>query len=161
MTLGVGTPEQEHEAAGVVQSQHDRGLAHAMSGYFGESPALTISRGDDVIREISNTTDYIKRQEGTSWPTPETPYELTHIGTGVKLPPKEVNVGAMSWAEALNYSPAPLTDNLGALRGGSHQEPAHELRPGFGEGTARNVTIGAILLGMAGVGWWMWSQRDM
>jgi hypothetical protein len=154
MTLGAG--HQDHDASLLVQSEHDRALSNSLSGYFGESPALTISRGDDVLKEISNTNDYLKGQEGTPWPTPDTPYGLTHIGAGVQLPPRDINVGGMTWAEALNYSPAPLTDNLGALRG-PYQEPAHELTPGFGENNmARNATIGAALLG---IGWFLWSRR--
>lgn len=175
MTLGVGQPEQEHEVARLVQSEHDRGLANALSGYFGESPALTVSRGEDVLREIHNTNDYLKVQEGLPWPPPDPPYRLERTvasaqgninqgwnaasqpgaapGLQMRTPAvRNLDAGGMSYREALNYNPAPLTDNLGSLRGGSYQEPASELRPGFGRVDGARDILATVLIGLGAYG---------
>jgi hypothetical protein len=79
-------------------------------------------------------------------------------GNGVaKLGFSEINVGAMSWEEALLYSPAPLTENLGALRGLDeiYKEPQADLRPGFGA-----VEGGTVLplVAIGGLVWWLFSR---
>jgi hypothetical protein len=70
---------------------------------------------------------------------------------------KEINVGPMSWEEALLYSPAPLTDNLGALRGLDeiYRESQSDLRPGFaGVGSETLLPLAAI----GGFVWWLFSR---
>jgi len=177
MTLGTGQPQRD--TVGANQALHDRGLASALSATIPASDALTITRGDDVLTEIQNTNDYLRSQAGVSWPTPWHPYKLRptvdsrkgniNVGWNAAAQPgsppgyrvqaapyRDVSIGGESYAEAMNYSPAPLTDGLGALRGGSYREPASELRPGFGQ------TGGAVamlpLLALGGLVWWMLSR---
>jgi hypothetical protein len=117
-----------------------------------------------VLTEIQNTDQYLRTQDGIPWPTPTPGYQIeptvesypSNINKGWNAaaqpgsPPglngcsscgpqgsRDIAFGGMSYEEAMNYSPAPLTEQLGALRGGSatpYQEPARELQPGFGGG---------------------------
>jgi hypothetical protein len=152
VTLGTGRPDRDY--AGAQQALHDRGLASSLSAEIPASDALTVTRGDDVLTEIQTVTNYLNGQAGVPWPPPDSPYRLERTvasvpgninegwnaaaqqgaapGMSVEMPPvRDVLVGGMSYAEALNYAPAPLTDNLGSLRG-PYAEPGRELRPGFG-----------------------------
>jgi hypothetical protein len=151
VTLGTGQADRDY--LGALQALHDRGLASALSGTIPASAALTVTRGDDVMTEVQRTNDYLQAQHGLPWPPPEPPYRLERTVASTKgninkgwnaaaqpgsppgLVPKmpavrDVSIGGQSYAEAMNYAPAPLTDNLGSLRG-PYLEPASELRPGF------------------------------
>lgn len=162
MTLGVGQPDSEDMAA--YQASHDRGLASALSDTIHSSDALSVTRGDDVLTEIATINDYM-RSLGTPYPTPWNPDRpaptvaalRSNINQGYNAaaqpgsppgygpmnaaPYREVNAGGMTYTEALNADVPVLTDNLGSLRGGSYQEPAHELRPGFGRVDADDVLV--------------------
>lgn len=165
MTLGVGQPDSDEWAA--YRATHDRGLASALSGTIHSSDALSITRGEDVLTEIHNTNDYLQQQYGVPWPTPEPPYRLERTvasaqgninkgwnaaaqpgeAPGMNVPMqqvRDVRMGGISYAEALNYNPAPLTDNLGSLRG-PYQEPQQETRPGFGRVDAVDVLAAAFI----------------
>jgi hypothetical protein len=139
-----------------------------LAGAVGASPVLT---------DIQKWERYDKRMGGKPWPTPNPkPYykieptvqgEPGNIFVGWNAasqpgsPPgmggfAEINVGAMSYEEAMNYSPAPLTEQLGALRG-TFKEPRSELRPGFGAAGAGAAMLPLLMLG--GLIFWL-ATRD-
>lgn len=126
-----------------------------------------------VMTDIRDWEEYDKRMEGKPWPTPNPkPYYMLEPTVGAEQgdifvgwnaasqpgsPPgmggfAEINAGAMSYEEAMNYSPAPLTENLGSLRD-SFKEPRRALRPGFGGAGAGGALLPLAMIG--GLVFWL------
>ena len=100
-----------------------------------------------VLKEIAQLKKYMASL-GTPWPTPTKPYTLrstvaalpgninkgwnaaSQPGAAPGMVIRDVALGSMSWEEALNYTPAPLTDNLGSLMA-AFKEPGPEDRNGY------------------------------
>lgn len=248
MSLGVNTVAPAAPARASRQAVSDRRLTRAMTGTFGVSPSLEVTRTEDpsdganvsggssyvpgmpllpssaglagvlgasdegILQKISASNAYLARMAGKSWPSVATPPNFLRptayaqrssinkgwnaaaqpgdapglAGCGCSVPLQDrlkalragyaagtaaraagngvaregfsnIDVGPMSWEEALLYSPAPLTENIGALRGLDeiYREPQTDLRPGFGE------VSGDTLLPLAAIGglvWWLLSR---
>lgn len=141
------------------------------SGGSSYSPALPLAPSSaglvgvgGIETEIRRSEAYLRRQAGRSWPSTETPYHLrptvssrvSDINEGWNAaaqpgpPPGYDSVfaesvmggGGLTYEEAMQWSPAPLTQATTALGApvaegqrldGIYQEPMRELRPGFGE----------------------------
>jgi hypothetical protein len=178
MTLGVGVAYRDY--AGTQQSAHDRGLASALSSFYDASPSLEINRGD-VLTEIQRTQDYIRTQDGMPWPPLAEDYTLSptvtsrpgNINKGWNAaaqpgsPPgldgcgcRDANFGGLTYEQAMNYSPAPLTDNLGSLQrlDQIYQEPSYELRPGFGRIDTDDI-LSMLIIAAGGYGGYALSRN--
>lgn len=138
------------------------------------SAGLAGTVGASEVRAGIRQWNRYKKSLGTPWPTPAQPYKLEptvysepgsiyegwNAASQPGSPPgmggfSEINVGAMSYEEAMNYVPSPLTDNLGALRT-DFKEPRRELRPGFGVAQGASVMLPLALA--AGLIYWFASR---
>jgi hypothetical protein len=223
MTLGVTTAQRNQVPT--RNAFEDRHLTRAVTGTFGVSPSLEVSRTIDpsdganvsggssyvpgmpllpsssglagvlgasdegIISKIRASDAYLARMAGKPWPSVATDPDFLRptayaqrssinrgwnaaaqpgaapglAGCGCKTPPpaagngfREINVGPMSWEEALLYSPAPLTDNLGSLRSlDSIYAEADQARAGLGA-----VSTGEMLplVAIGGLMWWLFSR---
>ncbi len=114
---------------------------------------------------------------GTPWPTPFKPYGLEptvesyrssiyegwNAASQPGAPPgfgfAEADFGGMTYMEAMEWTPAPLTQALGALGAlAPHQEQAFDLRPGFGAVEERQGGVVLPMLMMAGVAVWIFTR---
>jgi hypothetical protein len=157
------------------------GVNHTGGSSFGPGmPLMPSSAGlvgainaSQVEAGIRDWDGYTAIQNGVPWPPRAPGYTLeptvasrrgdiyegwnaaSQPGAAPGMGFAEINVGAMSYEEAMNWSPAPMTDNLGALRT-NFREPRGETRPGFGAAGGGNVVVPFVLL--LGFGLWALSR---
>jgi hypothetical protein len=131
----------------------------------------------EVLKQIAQLDRYMSKEAGVPWPTPYRSYDATkptvsarksniNKGWNAAAQPgaapglQDLRMGALTYAEAMNWTPAPLTDNLGALATGPYMEPGSELRPGFGGVDGWNVLDLLIIAGGAYGGYKLAQDRE-
>jgi hypothetical protein len=102
----------------------------------------------------ARTTKAVRGNINKGWNAAAQPASSPGVLEGLQKGFRDVAFGGLSYEEAMNYSPAPLTDQLGALRGGSAfaAVPPPTDHPGT-PGANNFATALAVLLGGA-FAWW-------
>lgn len=138
--------------------------------------AGTLGASDpEVLTQITKLNKYMKSL-GTPWPNVWHPERLQSTvafrkgninqGWNAASQPgaapglQDLRLGDLTYEEAMNWTPAPLTDNLGALAQGprNYAEPAHELRPGFGATDLRENVIPLLVIAAGAYGGYKLAQ---
>ncbi len=111
MTLGVGLADRSNLAA-LLSEVEDRRLLAASSGTIEASPGYELSASIDP----SNGVNYA----GGSSYTPGLPLLPSNAGlVGYQGGLRDIAFGDMSYREAMDWSPSPMTERISALRAGA------------------------------------------
>lgn len=143
MTLGVGG--YSSDLAALLSEAEDRKLAGMLSSSMSASPTY------EVIRTI-DPSDGANYSGGASY-SPGMPLLASNAGlAGYGGAMREASFGSMTYEEAMNYTPAPLTQRINALQAG-----AGRTFEGLGAAQSMNplwylLAAGALLWIFSGIG---------
>lgn len=114
MTLGIGGADAGNLAA-LLSEAEDRQAVSALSSYFEASPTY------EIVRTV-DPSDGANYSGGSSY-TPGMPLLPSNAGlAGYGGGLREASFGAMTYEEAMDYAPAPLTQRIDALRAGAGRQ---------------------------------------
>jgi hypothetical protein len=114
VTVGIGGYDSG-DLASLLSEAEDRKTAAYLSGGMEASPTY------EVIRTI-DPSDGVNYSGGSSY-TPGMPLLGSNAGlAGYGGAVREASFGSMTYEEAMNYTPAPLTQRIDALRAGAGRQ---------------------------------------
>ena len=186
ISTGIDPSDGANYAGGSSYSP-DMPLAPSSAGLAGLMGANAGVTHPGVLKQIRKARKYLKKQEGTPYPNvlnqkriaagylapTDTSFKNNmNKGWNAAAQPgaapglleggpagfANIHVGALSWEQAMNYSPAPLTDNLGALRSAGDLMGRDQAAPGLGEGEDNTMLVAGTMVA-GGVALW-WSRRE-
>lgn len=143
--IGVAQHGSPAALAAMLSEAEDRKFIAATSGTISASPTYEISRTIDA-------SDGVNYSGGSSY-VPGLPLLPSNAGlVGYHGTVREASFGAMTYEEAMNYSPAPMTQRISALKAGAG-------RTLEGPGDSEGVSMLWIYLAMAGAAWLLFFRK--
>lgn len=147
MTLGVAYGNNVSNLAQLLGEREDRKLLSRSPGHTGASPSF------EAVKLTDDPSGGANYSGGSDW-VPGMPLTSSNAGLAST---RDVPFGAMSYYQAMDWTPSPMTEKISALRAGAGR--AFEGMHGdLGESQSFNPVW--LALGVVGVAWWFFGRRD-
>jgi hypothetical protein len=137
MTLGVAYGSVDNLAALLSEAEDRRDFAH-LSGTIVGSPSLTM-----------DPTGGANYSGGSSY-SAGMPLTASNAGLAGQ---RDIAAGAMSYEEAMDWTPSPLTQRISALKAGNNMMEGLD-----GLSATQSLNPMWYWLAYAGAAWWLWSK---